>query len=158
MKEVLYLCIAVCLYAMPLRAEDNKCEKVVQELKDSNVVCRIGYGQNPKKKKAVAQAELKAKKALLDVLCDSVAQICNHVEVQQDERGEFLSIQYFNKKEIPRKFFFHKEGILNDITIQCRECRRRKDGEYEASCVMSAPKDDFSRASNIVMFQILMQF
>lgn len=92
----------------------------------------------------------------MEVLCDSVANICCHVEVLQDERGEFLSIQYFNEEESPGIFYFHKEGFWNNIIIQCRECTRKKDGSYEASCVMSALKKESPRASDCVMFQILM--
>lgn len=156
MNRFIYLCIVVCFYALQLHAGDNRCERVAQELRDSNTVCCIGYGHSTKKKIAKAQAEEKAKEALLEVLRDSVAKICYHVEVQKDERGDFLSIQYFKKSETPRKFYFHEEGILNDIKIQCKECRRKKDGEYEASCVMSSPTKEFSRASSIVMFQIMM--
>lgn len=157
MEKVLYLCIVVCFYAMQLHAEDNKCEKLMQELRDSNTVCCIGYGYSSNKEIAEEQAANKAKKALLEILCDSVAKICYHVEVLQDERGEFLSILYFDKEDYPSKFYFHKEGILNNIIIQCQRCTRKKDRKYEASCVMSAPRKEFSRASNCVMFQILMK-
>jgi len=155
MNKILYLCIAVCLYAMPMYAENKKCEECVKELSDSNVVCRIGYGYSTKKKEAEAQARNKAKDALLEVLRDSVAKICYRVEVQRDKKEEYLKIKYFRNKDITTKFYFHEEGVLNNIQIHCQECVRKKDGEYEASCVMSAPTKEFSRASDVVMFQIL---
>ena len=155
MKRVLYLCIAFCLSAMPLWAESNKCERCVKKLENSNVVCKIGYGHSTNKKIAEAQAERKAKGTLLEVLRDSVAVICYHVEVRRDAEGEYLSIKYFSEEEEGTKYYFHEDGLLNRITIRCRECVRKKNGVYEASCVLSAPKEEFSRASNIVMFQIL---
>ena len=155
MKEVFYLCIALCLFTMPLCAESSKCEKCVTELEDSNVVCKIGYGHSTNRKIAKEQAKSKARDALLEVLRDSVAEICRHVEVQSDAEGEYLSIKYFSEEEECTKYYFHEDGFLNHIKTRCREWVRKKDGVYEASCVLSAPKEEFSRASNFVMFQIL---
>lgn len=155
MKRFLYICIALSLSVSVSAVEINHCTECANELNDSATISKIGYGHSRNRSKAVAMAKTEARNALLDVLRDSVAQICYQVEVQRDDDGEFLNIKYFNKKEDPTKYYFWGDSILTDVMIRCEECARDGRHEYKACCVLSAPREDFSRASNIVMFQIL---
>ena len=135
--------------------ENRSCTKCAEALNDSVNICKIGYGLSRNKLEAAAMAKIEARDALLDELRDSVALICRQVDVMRDDEGEFLSIKYFNKNETPTKYYFHADNILKNVTILCEECTRNEMREYHACCVLCAPRDDFSRASNIVMFQIL---
>lgn len=156
MNKFLYLCFTLCFSCMVLHARSSKCEGCVRALRDSNVVCKIAYGYSTDRKKAETQAKNKARRALLKELCDSVAEICHQVEVKRDAEGEYLRIKYFSEEEKGTKYYFHEDGILNHIKIRCRDCvLNKKNGKYEACYVLSAPKEEFSRASDIVMFQIL---
>lgn len=147
MKKFLYICIALALSVSVSAVEINHCIECTNELNDSVTISKIGYGHSRNRSEAVAMAKTEARSALLDVLRDSVAQICYLVEVQHDEDGEFLNIKYFNKKEDPTKYYFQGDSILTNVTVRCEECAREGKQEYKACCVLSAPREDFSRAS-----------
>ena len=122
---------------------------------DTTCVIRDGFGQSESRAKAEALALKAARNALLLVLRDSVAVICHEVKVFRDSKDEYLQIKYFNDDEPPTKFYFHENGVLNDITVVHKECVLEKNKRYKARCVLSAPQADFSSASDIVFFQIL---
>lgn len=155
MKKFIYICVALALSVSVSAVENNHCPECTDELNDSINICKIGFGQSRNKLEAAAMAKIEARDALLEVLRDSVALICCQVEVKRDNDGEFLSIKYFNKKEHPTKYYFREDSILTNVAVRCEECARDGKKEYKACCILSAPREDFSRASNIVMFQIL---
>jgi len=147
--------IAFFLSVTTLHAEQNPCSECAMELTDSVSIRKVGLGYDRNKLKAETIAYSAARDSLLAELRDSVAMICVEVEVMRDESGEYLSIKFFSKDEEPTRYYFSEDGILTNIKVLCKEsvCERKK--KYKACCVLSAPKEDFSRASNVVMFHIL---
>ena len=155
MKRLLCIFIAMLFIMTTLCARQYEKAESVPVQKDTINVVKVGYGHSEKRAKAKALALEAANDSLLLVLRDSVAPICKEVKVCRDEKGEYLQIKFFTNKEQPSKFYFHEEGILNNITVVHKECVRGEDKRYKAECVLSAPREEFSRASNIVMFHIL---
>lgn len=122
---------------------------------DTACVVRTGYGQSESWAKAEAIAQKAARNALLLVLRDSVAVICHEVRVFREGKEEYLQIKYFTDDDPPSKYYFHEDDVLNDITVVNKECVLEKNKRYKARCVLSAPRADFSRASDIVFLRIL---
>ena len=147
--------IALCVPIITVHAEQNPCKECATEKTDTINIRKIGYGYSKDRLEAEALAQIAARDSLLEVLRDSVAMICYNVEVMRDTEGDYLNIQYFSKNEKPTKYYFKDDGILTNITVLCKESVREEKKKYKACCVLSAPGGDFSRASNIVMFQIL---
>lgn len=147
--------IAFSLFVMTLHAEQNLCAECLTEQTDSVNIRKVGLGYSKSQAKAEELALQAARDSLLEVLRDSVGMICNEVEVKRDKSGEYLSIKFFSKDEEPTRYYFVEDGILKDVSVLCKEsvCEGKK--KYKACCVLSAPKKDFTRAANVVMFQIL---
>lgn len=152
---LLVLGIAFFLSVTTLHAEQNPCSECAMEFADSVNITKVGFGYDKKKLKAETLAYNAARDSLLAELRDSVAMICVEVEVKQDKSGEYLNIKFFSKDEEPARYYFQEDGVLTDIKVLCKEsvCEGKK--KYKACCVLSAPKEDFSRASNVVMFRII---
>lgn len=147
--------ITLFLSVTTLHAEQNPCSECAMELADSVNITKVGFGYDRNKLKAETLAYIAARDSLLAEMRDSVAMICVEVEAKQDKSGEYLSIKFFSKDEEPTRFYFQEDGILTSIKVLCKEsvCEGKK--KYKACCVLSAPKEDFSHASNVVMFRIL---
>lgn len=151
------LWIALFVSVMTIHAEHNLCAECITEQADTVNIRKVGFGYEKNKAKAEELAQQAARDSLLEVLRDSVATICAEVEVKSDKSGEYLSIKFFSKNEEPSRYYFAQDGILTDINVVCNEsvCDGKK--KYKACCVLSAPEKDFTRAANVVMFQILGQ-
>lgn len=147
--------IVFFLSVTTLHAEHNPCSECAMELADSVNITKVGFGYGKNKSKAEELAYFAARDSLLAELRDSVAMICVAVEIKQDKSREYLNIKFFSKDEEPTRYYFHEDGILTSIKVLCKEsiCEGKK--KYKACCVLSAPKEDFSHASNVVMFRIL---
>lgn len=147
--------IAFFISVMTLHAEQNPCSECAMEFADSVSITKVGLGYDKNKLKAEALAYIVARDSLLAELRDSVAMICVEVEVKKDKSGEYLNIKFFSKNEEPTRYYFQEDDILTSIKVLCKEgvCEGKK--KYKSCCVLSAPKEDFSRASNVVMFRIL---
>lgn len=155
MSRVLYICIMMSFYMTALYARlDVKAEGMSAQ-KDTTCVVKTGYGQSESRAKAEAIAQKAARNALLLVLRDSVAVICHEVRVFREGKEEYLQIKYFTDDDPPSKYYFHEDDVLNDITVVNKECVLEKNKRYKARCVLSAPRADFSRASDIVFLRIL---
>lgn len=152
---LLVLGIALFLSVTTLHAGQNPCSECTMEFADSVSITKVGLGYDKNKSKAETLAYNAARDSLLAELRDSVAMICVEVEVKQYKSGEYLNIKFFSKNEEPTRFYFQEDGILTCIKVLCKEsvCEGKK--RYKACCVLSAPKEDFSRAANVVMFRIL---
>ena len=149
------LWITLFVSGMTIHAEQNLCAECRTEQTDSVNIRKVGFGYGKNKAKAEEIAQQAARDSLLEMLRDSVATICAEVEVKSDKSGEYLSIKFFSKNEEPTRYYFIEDGILTNINVICKEsvCEEKK--KYKACCVLSAPKKDFTRAANVVMFQIL---
>lgn len=154
---VINFCIALFMSVMTIHAEQNLCAECRTEQTDSVNIRKVGFGYEKNKAKAEELAQQAARDSLLEVLRDSVATICAEVEVKSDKSGEYLSIKFFSKNEVPSRYYFTQDGILTDINVVCKEsvCVEKK--KYKACCVLSASKKNFTRAANAVMFRILGQ-
>lgn len=153
--SLLFFCIAFSRSVMTLHAEQSPCSKCAE--RDTIDIRKTGLAYSKSQTKAEELAQQTARDSLLEVLRDSVATICAEVEVKHDKSGEYLSIKFFSKNEEPSRYYFTQDGILTDINVVCKEsvCVEKK--KYKACCVLSAPRKDFTRAANAVMFQILGQ-
>lgn len=149
------LCFALFMSVMTIHAEQNLCAECRTEQTDSVNIRKVGFGYGKNKAKAEELAQQAARDSLLQVLRDSVATICAEVEVKSDKSGEYLSIKFFSKNEEPSRYYFAQDGILTDINVACKESVCEEQKKYKACCVLSAPEKDFTRAANVVMFQIL---
>lgn len=151
----IYLCFAFLISAEALHAEQNLCRECMEESKDTINVRKMGVAYSKDKSEAESMAKIAARDSLLEVLRDSVAVICAEVEIKKDAHGEYLAIKYFDKNEQPTKYYFQEDNILTAPTIVCQQYVCEEGKKYKACCVLSAPIEEFSQASNIVMFQIL---
>lgn len=147
--------IVFFLSVTTLHAEHNPCSECAMVFADSVNITKVGFGYDRNKLKAEALAYIAARDSLLAELRDSVAMICVEVEIKQDKSREYLNIKFFSKDEEPTRYYFQEDGILTSIKVLCKEsvCEGKK--KYKACCVLSATKEDFSHASNVVMFRIL---
>lgn len=152
---LLVLGIALSLSVATLHAGQNPCSECAMELADSVNITKVGFGYDRNKLKAEELAYNAARDSLLAELRDSVAMICVEVELKQDKSGEYLNIKFFSKNEEPTRYYFQEDGILTSIKVLCKESACEEKKKYKACCVLGAPKEDFSRASNVVMFHIL---
>lgn len=150
-----YLCFALLFSVRALHAEQNLCRECMEESKDTINIIKMGVGFGKNQSEAESLAQIAARDSLLEELRDSVALICSEVEIKKYADGEYLAIKYFDKNEQPTKYYFREDSILTTTTIMCQQCVREGKKRYKACCVLSAPRAEFSRASNIVMFQIL---
>ena len=140
---------------MTLHAEQNPCSECAMVFADSVNITKVGFGCDRSKLKAEELAYIAARDSLSAELRDSVAMICIEAELKQYKSGEYLNIKFFSKNEEPTRYYFQEDDILTSIKVLCKEsvCEGKK--KYRACCVLSAPKEDFSRAANVVMFRIL---
>ena len=116
-----FICIVMSLFRTVSCAGQNEKTEGLSEPKDTTYVVKTGYGQSESRAKAEALAQKAARNALLLVLRDSVTVICHEVRVFRDAKEEYLQIKYFTDDEPPSKYYFHEDGVLNDITVVHKE-------------------------------------
>lgn len=153
------LIIALLAVAMPLAAQQSRevvceeCEQMVQ-MTDSTI-SRMGYGCAPMQAEADSMAMSNARRELIELLRDSVAAICYKAEAVRNAAGEYIEYQMFSDQAETRQFFFTNEGILVETPVVCRNTYQDKDGKYHSCCVLVAKREELSRGSDIIMFEIL---
>ena len=152
------LIIALLAATMPLAAQQSRdvvceaCEQMVQ-MTDSTI-SRMGYGCAPTQAEADSMAMSNARRELIELLRDSVAAICYKAEVR-NATEEYIEYQMFSDQAETRQFFFTNEGILVETPVVCRNTYQDKDGKYHSCCVLVAKREELSRGSDIIMFEIL---
>lgn len=157
MQKSVFL-IALLAVAMPLAAQQNRevvceeCEQMVQ-MTDS-IISRMGYGCAPTQAEADSMAMSNARRELIELLRDSVAAIC-YKAVVRNATEEYIEYQMFSDQAETRQFFFTNEGILVETPVVCRNTYQYKDGKYHSCCVLVAKREELSRGSDIIMFEIL---
>lgn len=143
---------------MPLAAQQSRevvceeCEQMVQ-MTDSTISC-MGYRCAPAQAEADSMAMSNARRELIELLRDSVAAICYRAEVR-NATEEYIEYQMFSDQAETRQFFFTNEGILVETPVVCRNTYQDKDGKCHSCCVLVAKREELSRGSNMVMFEIL---
>lgn len=129
------------------------CEQAVQ-MTDSTI-SRIGNGCAATQQEADSIAFRNARAELVNLLRDSIAEICYKVAVVRKAGEEYIEYQMFSDQPEQKTFFFAQEGILAETPIICRNSIQDKDGRYHSCYVLETKRKELSKGSTIIMFEIL---
>lgn len=148
-------CIALFMSVMTMHAEQNLCAECMTVTMDETYIYRAGYGKGKTQQEADSLALFAARGELLKVLRDSVKATCHSVKVVREAETEYLSIQFFNKKEEPMFYYFALDSVLVETPICCQQHSVDKKGRYISCYLLKAKRKDFSNASMSVFFRAL---
>lgn len=158
MKIILIIIVLLSTSVASAESRHTICTECEKNMKDNeDLIFRSGYGRGCSQEEADSIAKRNAYIALLKVLQTTVKQSCRDAKIKNDGEKYFLEIRYYNRKEIPERYFFEQDSILVNTPIFCINSLQSKKGIYYTCCVLTAQKKDIYLASNHVLCEMFLR-